>query len=367
MDAGVSMTTEETARARDDSGRLSNSLKRNLLLWFLFFLICLGLGYPSLRRYNPRTTEGLTDTIIYYQMIEGEPSGRARADIFRCRVLVPYVAAFFYKLAHSRLHSIDPAVFALLIANALFCATTALLLVNVGYGVARDPATALLAATLYLLNFDILNLQLAGIIDAGESCLILAMIWTLLTGRWRLLPLWGILGPLAKETFVPFSCVLMIVWWLSSERGGPQGYRKLGWILATIILSLLTLILTRVAVIGFIVWPWNIAAQMDSQTNYLASFRRCILDHNFWYVFGWLLPLGVWRLRQLPRPWVLASLAMAATALLFGTYSDMQGTVARPIFNTVGPLLSLSVALLLAKVLFKSLSDRDYQLKIKTK
>lgn len=366
MDAGVSITTEETARTDDGSGRLSSSLKRNLLLWSLFFLICVGLGYPSLRRYNPRTTEGLTDTIIYYQMIAGEPSGRARADIFSCRILVPYVAKPFYKLAHSRLQSIDPAVFALLIANALFCATTALLLVNVGYGVARDPATALLAATLYLLNFDILNLQLAGIVDAGESCLILAMVWTLLTGRWRLLPLSGILGPLAKETFVPFSCVLLLVWWLSSERGRPQSYHRLGWIAATIMLSVLTLIMTRLMVIGYLVWPWNIAAQMDSQTNYLASFWRCLSDHNFWYVFGWLLPLGVWRLRRLPRAWVLASIWMAATALLFGTYSDMQGTVARPIFNTVGPLLSLSVALLLAGS-FKSLSDRDYQLKIKMK
>jgi uncharacterized membrane protein len=359
------MTTEETARTREAALRLKSNLKRNLLLWSLFFLICLGLGYPALRRYNPRTTEGLTDTIIYYQMIEGEPSGRARADIFRCRVLVPAVARLFYKLVQSRLHSIDPAAFALLIANSLFCATTALLLVNVGYVVARDPATALLAATLYLLNFDILNLQLAGIIDAGESCLILAMVWTLLAGRWRLLPLWGILGPLAKETFLPFSSLLMIVWWLSSERGGPQGRRRLWWMIATIMLSILTLIMTRVAVIGFIVWPWNIAAQMDSRTNYPASFWRCILDHNFWYVFGWLLPLGVWRLRRLPRAWVLASAAMAATALLFGTYSDMQGTVARPIFNTVGPLLSLSVALLLTGS-FKSLSDKDYQLKIKT-
>jgi uncharacterized membrane protein len=366
VDARVSMTTEETARGLDHLQRQSNALKRNLLLWSLFFLICLGLGYPSLRRYNPRTTEGLTDTIIYYQMIEGEPSGRARADIFRCRVLVPYVAKLFYRLVRSRLHSIDPAVFALLIANSLFCATTALLLVNVGQGVTRDPATALLAATLYLLNFDILNLQLAGIIDAGESCLILAMVWTLLTGRWRLLPLWGILGPLAKETFVPFSCVLLIVWWLSTERGGQHGYRRLGWIMATILLSILTLVMTRLVVIGFIVWPWNIAAQMDSRTNYAASFWRCISDHNFWYVFGWLLPLGVWRLRRLPRAWVMASLAMAATALLFGTYSDMQGTVARPIFNTIGPLLSLSVALLLAGS-FKSLSDKDYQLKIKTK
>jgi hypothetical protein len=362
VDARVSITTGEVNGARSGPERPASRLKRNLLLWSLFFLICLGLGYPSVRRYNPRTTEGLSDTIIYYQMIAGEPSARARADIFRCRILVPYVARPFYKLALYGLHSTEPAVLALLIASSLFCATTALLLVNVGHEVTRDAGVALLAATLYLLNFDVLNLQLAGIIDAGESCLLLATIWTLLAGKWRLLPLWGILGPLAKETFVPFSCVLMVVWWLNAERGRELRYHRLGWIILTIILSVMTLIMTRVAVIGYVVWPWNIAAELDSRTNYLASFWRCISDHNFWYVFGWLLPLGVWRLRQLPRPWVLASVGMAVTALLFGTYSDMQGTVARPIFNTAGPLLSLSVALLLARS-FKSLNDQDYQIK----
>jgi hypothetical protein len=359
-------TAAADARAVEASSRLKGRLARNLLLWSLFFLICLGLGYPSLRRYNPRTTEGLTDTLIYYQMIAGESSGRARADIFRCRVLVPYVAKPFYKFALSRPHTNDPAVFALLIANSLFCATTALLLVNVGYTVSRDAGVSLLAATLYLLNFDVLNLQLAGIIDTGESCILLALIWTLLTGRWRLLPLWGIIGPLAKETFVPFSCVLMLIWWFSAERGGKEGYRRLGWMMATIILSVITLIMTRILVIGYIVWPWNIAAQMDSQVNYLSSLWRCVSDHNFWYVFGWLLPLGVWRLKQLPRAWVLASVGMGVTALLFGTYSDMGGTVARPLFNTVGPLLSLSVALLLARS-FEGLGDKDYQLKLKTK
>lgn len=349
-----------------DAPRLRQRLKYNLLLWSLFFLICLGLGYPSLKRYNPRTTEGLSDTIIYYQMIAGEESGRARADIFRSRVLIPYLAKPIYALARPRLHSLDPAVLALLIVSALFCAATALLLVNVGLLVTRDAGVSLLAATLYLLNFDIINLQLAGIIDAGESCLLLAMVWALLMGKWRVLPLLGIIGPLAKETFVPFSAVLMLVWWLSTERSGRQRSHSVAWVAATIILSVTTLVLTRIFVIGHVVWPWNIAAEMDSRTNYLISLWRCVSDRNFWYVFGWLLPLGVWRLGRLPRPWVLSSACMAATALLFGTYSDMQGTVARPIFNTIGPLLSLSLALLLVKTLFKSLSDKDYQLKIKT-
>lgn len=349
-------------------GLWRSGLKRTLLLWSLFFLICLGLGYPALKRYNPRTTEGLSDTIIYYQMIEGVPSARARADIFRCRVLLPYIARLIYIPLRARLHSVDPAVLALLIAASLFCAMTATLLASIGESVTGESAVALLASTLYLLNFDVMNLQLAGIIDAGESCLLLAVVWTLLARArwWWLLPVWAIIGPTAKETFVPFSAVLMLVWWLSAERREADRYRSLSWIVVAISVSVASLILTRVVVLGHLVWPWDVAAELDSRTNYLASFWRCISDRNFWYVFGWLLPLGVWRLKSLPRPWVLASAATAATALLFGTYSDMQGTVARPIFNTTGPLLSLSVAMLLARTLFRSEADSDYQLKIKS-
>ena len=361
------MKRKFAARAHAGPGLLQSGLKCTLLLWSLFFLICLGLGYPALKRYNPRTTEGLSDTIIYYQMIEGVPSGRARADIFRCRVLVPLIAKLFYLPLRARLRSVDPAVLALLIAVSLFCATTATLLASIGESLTGQSAIALLASTLYLLNFDVVNLQLAGIIDAGESCLLLAVVWTLLApSRWRLLPVWAIIGPTAKETFVPFSTVLMLVWWLSAERRAADRQRRLLWIAAAILLSVASLIMTRVLVIGHVIWPWSIAAELDSRTNYLASFWRCISDRNFWYVFGWLLPLGVWRLKALPRPWVLSSAAMASTALLFGTYSDMQGTVARPIFNTTGPLLSLSVALLLARTLFRSEADTDYQLKIKT-
>jgi len=37
-------------------------------------------------------------------------------------------------------------------------------------------------------------------------------------------------------------------------------------------------------------------------------------------------------------------------AIMLGAYSDAGGTVGRAIFNIVGPLLSLSVALLIARL-----------------
>lgn len=307
----------------------------------------MGLGYPTLNRYDPRTAEGLSDTLSYYQIVLNQPSERPRADIFRCRILVPYVAKPVYWLARSRLHTWQPVVFALLVASSLFCATTALVLSNIGSRVAGETSIGLLAATLYLLNFAVPNLQLAGLIDSGESCFLLAVVWALLARKWWALPLLGILGPLAKETFVPFASVMMIVWWLAAERHQSSRFVSLGWIAATIILSAAALIITRLAVLGHIVWPWEIAAQMNSQSNYLFNLWRCISDRGFWYIFIWLLPLGVWRLKQLPGPWVLASACTVALAFAFGAFNNMEGTVGRPVFNIIGPLLSLSVALLL--------------------
>lgn len=341
----------------DSTGQHSAARKFTccLLLWLLFFFICFGLGYPTLNRYQPSRVEGLSDSAIYYQMVIGAPSDRTRAGVFQGRILVPYVARPFYRMAESRLQTWDPVYFALLLSNSLFCATTSLLLVGAGLVVTRNAGTALLGAALYLLNFSVPNLQLAGLVDSGEACFMMLLAWALLTSRYWLLPLAGIGGALAKETFVPFASVFAVVWWLRSEPRVTFRSRKLGWILALIIGGELTTIAIHLATEGHLVTPWNIAATMDSHSNYLQSLLRCISSRSFWYVFLWLLPLGVWRWKQLPREWVGASLLAALTALAFGAYNDMEGTVARPIFNVAGPMLTLATAILLTRLLSQAI------------
>ena len=74
-------------------------------------------------------------------------------------------------------------------------------------------------------------------------------------------------------------------------------------------------------------------------------------DLNFWYVLAWLLPLGLCRLKHLPREWVMSSFITALVAMGFTAYHnsarDAGPAVARPIFSIAGPLLSVSVALLI--------------------
>jgi hypothetical protein len=319
--------------------------KHFLLVWPLFFAICFGLGYPSLSRYDPRQVEGLGDSANYYRLATGEDASSMR-EVFRCRILVPYVARPFYLLANGRLRSWNAGFFALLVASSFFCATTACFVVAIGHKLSFTVSEALLGATLYLLNFAVSNLQLSGLVDAGEACFIAALIWTLLTGRWYLLPLWGLLGAMAKETFVPLSTAFALSWLLVEWRQGKRRISDFFLVAALAIVGIGAVITIHSLIYEQIRWPWNFVVHYNG--NFFAALWRCVSDRNFWYVFGWLIPFGVWRLRFFPRALVMGSMVAAVVALLLGALIDAGGSIGRSVFNVSGPLLSLSVASLIA-------------------
>jgi len=209
-------------------------------LWLLFFLICLGLGYSPLNRYDPGKLGGTSDVAQYRDIVVGRAPRRTAGAIGAFarlaqsenyyRVLVPYVAKPFYWLARGHVRTWDTALFGLLVANAIFTATTACLLVAIGYRLTLDFSTALLGATLYLLNFCVANLNLVGLIDSAEGCFVMVIVWSLLTGRWFLLPLWGVFGALAKETFAPLSAMFVFGWWISGVQRNHLQLSRLAWV-----------------------------------------------------------------------------------------------------------------------------------------
>ncbi|MGH9871681.1 MAG: hypothetical protein ACRD9S_04340 [Pyrinomonadaceae bacterium] len=326
----------------------SLGIRSFLLLWPLFFAICFGLGYPALQRYDPRMTEGMSDSWKYYKITTGEDTS-AFKEIFRCRILVPYVARPFYWFAAAYLPALNAGFFGLLMANALFCATTACLIASIGNRLIGDPGTALFGAALYLLSFTVPNLQLAGLIDSGEACFLAALTWSLLNGKWYLLPLWGLLGALAKETFVPFSFVFAFTWWLVERRQTGNQARRLMSIMALAVIGLATMVAVHTAVSGQFKWPWSIAGQAQARVNFFGALWRCLTERTFWYMFGWLIPLGVWRLKFFPKQWRAAAISTSILAIMLGAYSDAGGTVGRATFDIIGPLLSLSVAVLIVR------------------
>lgn len=318
---------------------------RLIVLWGLFFLICFGLGYSTLNRYDPRTV-GNIDSREYYKLVTGGP--RDAVGHWRYRVLVPYLAKPFYWLAEGRIGTWDPVFLGLLIVNAALCATSACLLAILGHQVLGDYTTALLGASLYLLNFTITNGQLAGLVDSAEGCLMLVLIWAMLSRRWWLLPILGVLGALAKETFVPLSGVFALAWWLATARHDTFRLRRGIWIVAMGISGLATITLVQSLVSGYVIWPWDVVLGERRLTNLLSGLLECIWSQSFWYVFIWLLPLGVWRLGTLPRSWTFASLAAVIAALMLGAWNRAGGNVARALFSVAGPALSLSTAALIA-------------------
>jgi hypothetical protein len=187
-----------------------------------------------------------------------------------------------------------------------------------------------------------------GLVDSAEGCFLMAIVWSLEADHWFLLPLWGILGALAKETFVPLSALFVFGWWISEVRRDRLQLPRLAWLGALGMASLTTVTLAMSVVAGGLVWPWQLATYMRAGEGFMNGLRACLLDHTFWFVFLWLLPLGLVRLRRLPRPWVWASAVAFCGALALGAYHNASGNVARALFSVSGPILSLSAAIYLA-------------------
>lgn len=319
-------------------------LKNNALLWPLFFLICLGLGYPTLNRYDPRLTPGISHAAAHADTVAGEHS-----PVMQNRILVSYLAKPFYRLGRGRLKTWDPVLFGLLVSNAVFAATTAWLLVLVGQKAAADFSTALLGGLLYLLNFDVANYQLAGNVDSAECCFLMAVTATLCSKRWSWLPLWGLLGGLSKETFLPTAVPLALAWWITVSR--REGFKRSQG-LAVAAMTFVCLATTAAAI--RLSCGQSLAAFLSAQEDpagagrfFLPGIFGNFFNHTFAYIFAWLLPLGLIRIGELPRPWVSGAGAAALAVLAMGAYHDAGSSTARVLFHAAGPILSLSTALLL--------------------
>jgi hypothetical protein len=331
-------------------------IKQYIVLWPLFFLICFGLGYQTLNRCDPRGV--LPDTRAYYGMVTGV--WNPEFTDYSQRVLVPYVAKPFYWVARGHVGTWDPVFLGLLVSNSLFFATAACLLVNIGCILLGDPAIALLGAMLYLLNFAAGNYELSGMVDSSQALVILAIIKTLLTENWKWLVLWGIIGAFTKETTAPLCLAFASSWWLASGIRDGFEWRKAFWIVAAAGAGIGAL-----AVLMFYVSPyspWSFAVSQRSQDAhryfYLQSALRCVFNHEFIYVFAWLLPLGLRRVSSFPRPLAAASLAGVLAAVAMGAYSGAVGNTVRPMFNVAGPLLSLSAALSIYRLMGSTITFR---------
>jgi hypothetical protein len=318
-------------------------LARSVVLWLLFFSFSLALGYPTLNRYDPRQLG--RDQTAYYSMTAGQTV--VNGIPFCYRLLVPAVAKPFYWLARGKVGTWDPVWFGMLISNSLFCATFSFLMLLMGYRILRDLPLALLGCTFVLLNYAVPDLWLSGYVDASEACLLMAIALLLYSDKWWPLPLVGLIGGLAKQSFLPFATIFAIVWWLAVPRS-RRTYRQLLWIAALAGAAFASIVLAYWLVEGRLMMPWSMASQWWAYGDFFGNLLESVSDHRFLYPFVWLLPLGVWRLNRFPRPWVMATVVTGLFAFGITGYANLGGTVNRPIFNVIALLFGLSTACLIA-------------------
>jgi len=322
---------------------------RKCLIWLVLFLICLGLGYPTLNRYDLRTA--VPDAGVYAKLATDGPE--AVENHFRFRVLIPFLVRPVYAAARGHVGSWDALSTGFLVVNSAFVASTAFLLLEIGFCQLGNFAVVFVGAMLYLLNFAVPNAQLAGLVDGGEGFFMLAIVASLFFRRWWLLPWVGILGALTKESFVPFSITLAATWWVVSERGHENGsstdrLRTGGWVLGMILAEMAAVTILQSSVSGHLIWPWSFALGLNSHSNYARNFVAWFTDRNSWYILIWLLPLGLLGIRRFQKAWVAASGAACLVALILNAYyggiGGAGGGVGRYFFDIAGPLLSLSAA-----------------------
>jgi hypothetical protein len=321
---------------------LAEPLRRQLIvLWIVFFLICLGLGYPILNRYDPGKLPGTSDAAVYCDMV------RAPLSLSH-RIFVPALAKPFYLLGKGRIGTWDPALFGMLISSSILSASTAVTIIIVGLRAGFEYSTSMVGAMLFLFNFAVANWNLSGYVDSGEALFLALLTWCLFSERWYLLPLWAIPGCLSKNTFAPFSVVFATIWLLVDR---PIRAMRAIWICALAILCALTVFASLRENGGLISGALNYTRDMDalSRVGFFRAMARCLKAREFWYVFVWLLPLGVIRIRQMDRRWAWAVAGTFLFALILGSHIDALGNTSRAFFNIAGPLLSLSAAQFLVR------------------
>ena len=312
----------------------------------MFFLIAFGLGYPTLNRYDPRAIPGLIDVRSYSAIVTGAPV--PGHEHLRFRVLVPWVARPFYRVAEGRLRTWDPVMFGLLSSDSIFVAGTALLIIVLGTRQLGSYAISLVASLLYLVNFAVPNLRLVGLVDAGEGFFLLALVYSVSELQLWWLPVIAALGALSKESFIPFSMVFTATWWLVVRKSLRLPGASAAWIVTSWIVSLGVVVGLHWKIAGVFESPLQFAAGLRGNDLYLSQFASSLFDRNFWYVFVWLLPAGIPRLKNFPRSWLIPIAATSITAFaLDAYYSGAPGTVGRALFSIAGPLLALSAAALL--------------------
>lgn len=334
-------------------------LRNDLILFITFFFITAGLGYAVLNRYDPEQLEALSD-VFYYKDIVKNGVSSISSDLRSNRIFLPMLAHALYVILPDQMGSWSVTAFSMLFTNSLFCSLSALLTFKLALLITKRSSLALIASLLYLLNFSVTNVYLVGLIDSGYSFSLTFMLYLIMTGRFSLLPLFGVIGCLIKETFFPIS-ISFLFGWIVADFYKTKKLNKQLLInsILLILLSVATLLVLQLWSNGFIRTPWNyIPGKMIHPQFHGIDLLKTII--RFMYIFSWLLPLSLWSLYCLPFRLSSGLVFSSVVSLLLLWWVGASGTgIARNIFSLAGPSLCVCAAYTLLKLLHLHDTEKD--------
>ena len=200
----------------------------------------------------------------------------------------------------------------------------------------------MIAAFCWLLNFEVANFHLAGMVDSAEACLMACLALALATRSWKALPLLGAIGGLAKETLAPLAFLFAFGWVWREPRKPWLALAALGAAGLTVV------VLLRSVIEGRLVTPLQMAGDelaIDGASGLLRAAVGPFTAWVTWLTFLWMLPFA-WRgMGRLPREALRATAFALAGAFALVVWHDAGSNGARPFFNVAGPCLCLAFAI----------------------
>ena len=332
----------------------------DILLVGVFFLICLGLGYGVLTRFDPMLITAMEDVRKYGEIVQNGISSLQQDNPgIRHRVLVPYIAHIIY-LVTPNIGSWNMISFSLLVVNSLFTSFSALFILKMSYKITNNKTYSIVACLIFLLNFIIVNSYLVGSVDAAFGLFFISMFYCMQFNKWRLLPLLAIVGCLTKEAFLPVGSSLILGWILYEYfENNKINKNHLRIFVIFMLVGSACLMAMNSYVTQTIYLPWE---HLSSRTHWVDSeFRFSSFAAGFirfTFIIGWLIALAVFSLKHIPNKIIFSTLTACISTIFLGWWVSVGGAdYARFIYSPAALVLSIASGISLVKILQKSITN----------
>jgi hypothetical protein len=274
---------------------------------------------------------------------------------------------------------------------------SALLLVAFAARIGCSAFAAVLAPFIFLTCFPVVNDYCCGLIDSGEVLCLLCFLNAVAARKWSLIPAIVAVGALAKETGLLFMITILAVYWIigylsRKEMKNPavscgassipkEEYNRsrlltpkqasgnaqtLGFnrpLLVGIVLSVISGVVA-ISLVRNLVGVSHYAPHEFSVKRILAMVSPSYIFHclrafftssgALVYTFIFLLPAGLMRIKKLPLWFTIGSASMGVVVFAAGAYADISRDLFRPLFTTLGPMLSISGSVFIEDILVGS-------------